>query len=276
MHRVLRSCYLASIALTFTRVALTHAAGLPEPPLVVYGQLRDNPANARITAGTLTWTWTPVGGGNPVVVSAAVTNVNDQFSFVLLIPCESELTGANVSTNTLRLASPGVTYVRTNILWNGQPVVLKEPAQGSTTVSPGSRGRLERIDLGLGQFPVDSDGDGLPDWWEAQYPLAGNPNADTDGDGLINSREYIAGTNPQDANSSLEFLTVVEESPGVMLVQWSSVPGKTYTVLRASTLSLNASDYQPVQTGISAQGNVTSYRDTTAGGIRFYRVRVAE
>ncbi len=276
MHRALQSCYLASVALTFIGVPVTHAAGLPEPPLVVYGQLRDNSANARITAGTLIWTWTPVSGGSPVVVTAVVTNVNDQFSFVLFVPCESELTGGNVSTNSLRLANPGVPYARTNIIWNGQPVVLKDAAQGSTTVNPSSRGRLERIDLGLGQFPVDSDGDGLPDWWEAQYPLAGNPNADTDGDGLINSREYIAGTNPQDANSSFEFVTVVEETPGVMLVQWSSVPGKTYTVLRASTLSLNASDYQALQTGISAQGNVTSYRDGTAGGIRFYRVRVAE
>jgi hypothetical protein len=217
-----------------------------------------------------------VAGGNPVVVTTPLTNINDQFSFVLFVPCESELTGVAISPNTLRLANPGTVYARTNILWNGQAVVLKDAAQASTTVSPTSRGRLERLDLGLGQFPTDSDGDGLPDWWETQYPLAGNPNADTDGDGLINSREYIAGTNPQDSTSSFEFVSATEESPGVMLVQWSSVPGKSYTVLRASTLSLNPSDYQPVQSSISAQGNVTTYRDTTAGGVRFYRVRVAE
>ena len=252
------------------------AAGLPEPPLIVYGQLRDNAANARITSGTLTWTWTPSGGGSPVVISTVLTNVNDQFSFVVFVPCESEISGIPVSANTLRLANPGITYTRSSVLWNGQPVTLRNAAQATVTISPATRGRIERLDLGLGDFPADSDGDGLPDWWELQYPSAGNANADTDGDGLINLREYIAGTNPEDADSSFEFVTVIEEIPGVMLIQWSSVPGKSYTLLRAPTLSLNPLDYQPVRTGISAQGNLTSYRDTTGVGHQFYRVRIAE
>jgi|SRR5687767_154859 len=252
------------------------AAGLPEPPLVIYGQLRDNSANARITSGTLTWTWNPVGGGNPVVVTTVVTNINDQFSFVLFVQCESEISGLSVSANALRLVSPGVTYTRTNVFWNGQPVTLRNSAQATVTITPATRGRIERLDLGLGNFPADSDSDGLPDWWELQYPSAGNALGDTDGDGLTNLREFIAGTNPEDADSSFEFVTVEEEIPGVMLIQWSSVPGKSYTLLRAPTLSLNPLDYQPVRTGISAQGNLTTYRDTTSVGHQFYRVRIAE
>jgi hypothetical protein len=50
----------------------------------------------------------------------------------------------------------------------------------------------------------DTDGDGLPDWWEEQYGL--NPlnpdgiyggDADIDGDGLTNYQEYQAGTDPR-------------------------------------------------------------------------------
>jgi len=42
----------------------------------------------------------------------------------------------------------------------------------------------------------DSDNDGMPDLWETSNPTATNPTADTDGDGLNNRDEYLAGTNP--------------------------------------------------------------------------------
>jgi len=251
---------------------------IPEPSLVLYGQARDNTGglDARLTSGELSWTWVPVGGGAPVVVATQLANVNDQFSFVLFIPCESEAAGRTVSSNTLKLALPSATYVRTNVTWNGQPLVFRNAGQGSFTLSATARGRVERVDLGLGQFPADSDGDGLPDWWEASYPLAGNPNEDSDGDGLTNLKEYIAGTDPQDADSSFEFVRVGEESPGTVLVEWSSVAGKRYAVLRSPTLSTNRLDYEAIQSSILSQGVTTSYRDTTAGRTHFYRVQVEE
>jgi hypothetical protein len=50
---------------------------------------------------------------------------------------------------------------------------------------------------------ADSDGDGLPDWWETLHGLdPGDPNGrngaygDPDGDGLTNLAEYLAGTDP--------------------------------------------------------------------------------
>jgi len=42
-------------------------------------------------------------------------------------------------------------------------------------------------------IPPDTDGDGLPDWWEKLHfggPTAANPNDDPDGDGLTNIQEY--------------------------------------------------------------------------------------
>jgi len=50
---------------------------------------------------------------------------------------------------------------------------------------------------------IDSDGDGLPDRWEVRYfgDLSHNGTADTDGDGFTDRQEYIAGTNPNNADS---------------------------------------------------------------------------
>jgi hypothetical protein len=53
----------------------------------------------------------------------------------------------------------------------------------------------------------DSDMDGLPDWWEAEY--TGNStsmvaSADSDSDGFSNYQEYIADTNPTNAASFFE------------------------------------------------------------------------
>ena len=50
-----------------------------------------------------------------------------------------------------------------------------------------------------GGFALDSDSDGMPDWWEVQYGLSTNVNdsaGNPDGDGLTNIEEYNSGTLP--------------------------------------------------------------------------------
>jgi len=85
----------------------------------------------------------------------------------------------------------------------------------------------------------DSNGDGLPDDWQAQYwgpdsalwPAAG---ADSDGDGVSNQREFLAGTNPADAASQLK-ARLLPTAQGVRLA-WDTVPGLVYQVEASSDL----------------------------------------
>lgn len=53
----------------------------------------------------------------------------------------------------------------------------------------------------------DSDGDGLPDWWEEKYfgcTTCADPNADPDKDGKTNIQEFMERTNPIEANIEQE------------------------------------------------------------------------
>ena len=66
-----------------------------------------------------------------------------------------------------------------------------------------------------GVEPVDTDGDGMPDWWEAEHGLDPADPADAaldpDGDGLANLAEYAAGTDPHSPDTDSDGMPDVWE-----------------------------------------------------------------
>ena len=89
----------------------TKADGIPEPSLILYGVVTDPSAGGmRVTYGTINWVFQPTAGGSPVVVSGVLTNINDQFSYVLRVPCETQIASQPVSAGALMLAGSPTTY----------------------------------------------------------------------------------------------------------------------------------------------------------------------
>ena len=270
---------LAALLALATTAADTRA-GIPEPDLVWYGKVltTSGGASVRLTSGTLVWRLEPVSGSPPILLATYLTNINEQFSFVLRVPCESPEPGMLPSTNVVNLTTPASRYRRMTVLLNGQPLSL---ITATNEVAPAlaDRGRSERIDLRLGPAPIDSDGDGLADSWEMQHfgSLGVNPNDDPDGDGVNNLREFRAGTDPNEAASRFEVIEIARVPNGVSIL-WSSQPDRRYRVKRTSSLLTPPAQYEVVQSGLMATPPFNQFVDTTTqnGAHFFYLIEIED
>jgi hypothetical protein len=97
-------------------------------------------------------------------------------------------------------------------------------------------GCIDLADLAL-LFPEDSDHDGLRDW-----------------------EEFVAGTDPFDAGSTLRVTIRFEPHEGVLLT-WPSVAGRTYSVLRSVRLPWNGTT---LQTNVDSTPPLNVFRDSSA------------
>ncbi len=122
--------------------------------------------------------------------------------------------------------------------------------------------------------PLDSDGDGMPDSWEAANGLNPFNNSDAaqdaDGDTQSNLEEFSAGTDPHDAASRL--LAAASSSAGVMAVSFPAVAGKAYRIQATTDLSIPWATVRSFP--LQAVAGTLSWSDTdsSAAARRFYRV----
>ncbi len=127
---------------------------------------------------------------------------------------------------------------------------------------------------------VDTDTDGLPDWWEDQFSLsqtnAADAALDLDGDGASNASEFLAGTIPTNAASVFRIVSVQRESNSVRLT-WSAVGGKSYRVQTNGSVTDPFVDLNPLITVPGTGESTTNLVDASAvtnAPARFYRVRL--
>ncbi len=82
--------------------------------------------------------------------------------------------------------------------------------------------------------------------WLASYglPTDGSAdNLDSDGDGMNNRQEYVAGTNPTNANSVFKITSKQVISGTQFVLHWSSVSNRLYDVLCATNLTSGAAAF---------------------------------
>jgi Tol biopolymer transport system component len=129
------------------------------------------------------------------------------------------------------------------------------------------------VRLGAG----DSDLDGLDDAWEITYfdDLTRDGSGDSDTDGQTDLHEYISGTDPTNAGSHLEVISI-QPSPNSVRLMWSSVPGKEYQIqIRAS---LSAGAWQNLSSVVRATTTQTSWSHsrTNYAAQSYYRAALVQ
>jgi len=102
-----------------------------------------------------------------------------------------------------------------------------------------------------------------------------DPDADPDHDGIPNWMEYLAGTNPTNADSTLGFSYVEPpqtSKPGVTL-HWAAMTGRVYVL--ESKAALIGGDWTAISTNILGDGTMRAFtHSNTVDQSRFYRIRL--
>ncbi|HWN94271.1 MAG TPA: lamin tail domain-containing protein, partial [Methylomirabilota bacterium] len=179
-------------------------------------------------------------------ISSAVSS--DAFIFVLVRPGfvqqpqpQTVLQGQTATFSVVATGAPPIWFrwIRGGIpyLTNSVPLLVLTNCQANTSVRAAATNMATGpggINSSTVQLTVlaDNDRDGMADDWERQFGFNTNNAADAfldfDGDTMINRDEYIAGTEPTNAESYLKFESL--ETAGGAKVTFQAVSARSYSI----------------------------------------------
>lgn len=201
-------CLLTLIvhALLLPSVAL---GGIPEPETLIYGKVFNTAGGIRFLMDTGTIEMVFKDKDNPeqrhTVAGELESLGGGAYSYMLRIPHEARIAALENPTDegVIPLTGTERRFNAESVLVASVPATILPPARDFILADQNRRSQSYRIDLEIHQEMADTDGDGLPDWWEERYGLnkfVADALEDTDSDWWDNSEEFRRGTDPTMAN----------------------------------------------------------------------------
>lgn len=204
----------------------------PAPHHTIFGTVRDEQgAPLRATGAEVL-----LEAEGRAIARAFIANGSEPgVNYTMSIPLDAAVTSDLYKPTALRPTVPFRMRVK---IGNTIYLPIEMTGASSLLTRPGER---SRVNLTLG---VDSDGDGLPDGWERAMIqiLGGNltladirPGDDSDGDGMTNLQEYLAGTYAFDPEHGFS-LAIVSTLAGRPQLEFVSIRGRSYSVFSSTDM----------------------------------------
>ncbi len=184
-------------------------AGIPEPDTLLYGKVFNTAGGVRFQMETGAIEMVFQDKENPdqrhTVAGELASPGGGVYSYTLRIPHQARISVPEdpMEEGVIPLSGAERRFDAESVLVEGVPATILPPAKDFILADQSSRSQSYRIDLEIHQEMTDTDGDGLPDWWEDRYGLnkfVADAHEDPDGDWWDNMEEFRRGTDPTMAN----------------------------------------------------------------------------
>jgi len=252
--------------------------GFSEPPALIYGKVVNFEVNRPplpLFDGELSITIVnELDVNNVVVLETRLQPSGDEgvYSYSISVPQEY-LPLTREKSKKLSIGTETGRYRIESITLDGYTATPLDRGQSLMDLGFAEKAVEHRLDLQVSVDQLDTDGDGLPDWWEDLYGLnahfAGDASANEDGDDWDNLEELQRGGNP---NENDEALTLVDAdiwlpesgSAGVWLAVLDSDDAPSTILFSITGLPSGATLYR----GSEASPSNFTYEDVLDGAIR--------
>ena len=133
-----------------------------------------------------------------------------------------------------------------------------------------------KSDQAIAVVETDQDKDGMSDTWEESFwgtTTDAKADTDHDNDGVFDFQEFIAGTDPMEADSRP--VLTIDKTPGkgTFTLRWPSKPDRFYTLQRATTANGTFSNLTEQVRGIPPENSYEDL-DSESRDKSFYRLHI--